>query len=76
MADSTYHRMSVQHINRRAQSNSPEPVDLVHQQQSQIAGAHSQWRAEAALEAHLRQQALAEIQDLERQRLGLAHQQQ
>ena len=42
------------------------------QHRSQTAGGHNPWAAEAGLEAHLvrhQQQALAVIQDLERQRL-------
>jgi hypothetical protein len=58
MAELTYHQMSAQHIRRLAQSNSPEPVALVQQVQD--------------TEQSRRQQALAEIQALERQRLGLS----
>ena len=53
MAESVYQRMSEQHIRRLRQLDSPQPVDLVRQQQSQIPGDHNPWRAEAALEAHL-----------------------
>jgi len=56
MAESTYHQMSEQHIRRRAQSNSPEPVALAQQVQD--------------MEQYRQQQALVAIQDLERQRLG------
>lgn len=70
MAESNYQQMSVQHIRRRAQSNSPEPVDLVHQQQT--AGEQQVRDTEQSRQ----QQALAEIQALEQQRLGLIPQQQ
>ena len=69
MEESNYHQMSVQHIRRREQCNSqPHPPVLLHQPQT--PGAHNPWAAEAELEAHL-QQALAVVQDLERQRLEL-----
>ena len=77
MVESTYHQMSVQHINRRHQLDSPCPVRLVpqQQQQSHSPGAQHPWVAD--LEAqhpdsgqyHQCQQALVAIQDLERQRL-------
>ena len=66
MAESTYHQMSVQRIRRREQCNSPEPVALVHQPALVSMQDTEQFR---------RQQALVEIQDLERQRLVLMHQQ-
>lgn len=61
MSEPTYHQAGLQHLARR-------------QQETDIALRQSQTAlAEAALEAHLvrhQQEALTEIQDLERQRLG------
>lgn len=78
MAESTYHQMSVQHIHHLAQSNSPEPVALVHQQQA--AGEQPTYppledmaQQVQDTEQYRRQQALVTIQALEQQRLGLIH---
>ena len=79
MAESNYHRMSEQHINHLRQSDSPQPVDLVHQHQLQIPGDPNPWVVQAALEAHLHQRhqaALVAVQDLERQRLAGSEQHQ
>ena len=67
MAESPYQQMSEQHTRRLHQWDSPVSVRLVHQPHQLVTspGAHNPWAAEAALEAHLRQRALAEIQDLE-----------
>jgi hypothetical protein len=66
MAESVYHQMSEQHTRRLHQWHSPIPVRLVlqHHQPVTSPGAHNPRAAEAALEAHLRLPALAEIQDL------------
>ena len=71
MAESPYHQMSEQHTRRLRQWDSPALVRLVpqHQQLLTSPGAHNPWAAEVALEAHLQQRALAEIQDLEHQHL-------
>ena len=76
MAESNFQQMSVQHIKRREQQDSPCPVHLVHHQQPQSRSPGAQHQLAADLEAqHLdseqyhRQQALVAIQDLERQRL-------
>jgi uncharacterized membrane-anchored protein len=57
------HRPGVQHLAFLQQT----------QRQSQTAGGHNPWAAEAGLEAHLQQQryqeALAVVQGLERERL-------
>ena len=72
MAGSPYHQISEQHTRRLHQWDSPAPVRLVtqHQQLLISPGAHNPWAAEAALEAHLQQRALAEIQDLEHRLLS------
>ena len=62
MAESNYHQAGLQHLAFLQQT----------QRQSPTAGGHNPWAAEVGLEAHLvqrQQQALAAIQDLERQRL-------
>ena len=62
MEESTYHQAGLQHLAFLQQT----------QRQSPMAGDHNPWEAEASLEAYLVQhqrQALAVIQDLERERL-------
>ena len=69
MAESTYHQMSVQHIRHLQQSDSPQPVCLVHQQQQQSLSPGAQHpQAEDLAVRH--QAALVAVQDLERQRLA------
>lgn len=65
MAESNYQAAGLQHLAFLRQT----------QHQSPTHGAHNPWQAEAHLEAHLaqrQQQALAVIQDLERQRLQMS----
>ena len=67
MSEPTYHQAGLQHLARRQQETSEVQVTDIALRQSQTA------LAEAALEAHLvrhQQEAVTEIQDLERQRLG------
>lgn len=65
-------RQGLQHLAHLRQEASATPAVLIHQHQYQQGSELSRWAAEAALEAHLQQQAaLVAVQDLERQRLQL-----
>lgn len=61
MAKSPYHQMSQQHILRRQQDNNHQWSNHNH---------YHSWEAEIRLEAHIQQQALLGVQQLELQRMG------